>query len=54
LVVLPAGLDRLGLGGLARLSATVLRLPVLAVLLVSGVAVLYRFGPDRPRGRGTD
>ncbi len=50
LVALPAAFDRLGLAGWARLSVSVLRFPLLGVLLVSGLAVLYRFGPDRPRG----
>ncbi len=52
LLALPAVLDRLGLAGVARLGASLVRFPVLAVLMLSGLAVLYRYGPDRAGGRG--
>jgi membrane protein len=45
--------DWLGLGRTGEIVVNVLRWPVLAVLIGSGLAVLYRFGPDRdaPRWR---
>jgi membrane protein len=48
LLALPALLDRVGLGGAARAIVGDLRFPVLAVLMMAALAVLYRFGPNRP------
>lgn len=53
LLALPSVFDRLGLAGVARLGASLLRFPALAALMLLGLAVLYRFGPDQPNGRGT-
>jgi membrane protein len=41
----------LGLGSGGELAVNVLRWPVLAVLVGAGLAVLYRFGPDRDPAR---
>jgi membrane protein len=53
IAVLPALLGNLGLGGLARGVIAWLRWPLLALMVVVGLAVLYRFGPSRdaPRWR---
>ncbi|MDQ1358234.1 MAG: rane protein [Acidimicrobiaceae bacterium] len=51
LLALPPLLDRLGLAGLARLGAGVLRYCALAGLMLVGLAVLYRYGPDRSEHR---
>jgi membrane protein len=45
LAVLPAVLDGLGLGSLAQTVLTVGRWPLLAVLVMAGLAVLYRYAP---------
>lgn len=45
--VLPAVLDSLGLGSVGRVLASVLRWPLLAVLMVAALAVVYRLAPDR-------
>ncbi len=50
LLALPNLLDWLGLGGAARVTITVVRLPALAALILGALAVLYRYGPDHPRG----
>ena len=47
LVVLPLAFDVLGLGGVARSAAQILRWPVLALWILGGLAVLYRFAPAR-------
>ncbi|MDP9074477.1 MAG: YihY/virulence factor BrkB family protein [Actinomycetota bacterium] len=47
LLALPAQFHRLGLGGLAGGAANVLRFPALMLLMIAGLAVLYRYGPDR-------
>lgn len=52
LLALPAFFSRLGLAGVARLGASIVRFPALAVLMLSALAVLYRYGPDRRQGRG--
>ena len=49
LLALPLVADRVGLGGVARLSISIIRFPVLAALLIAGLAVLYRYGPDGPK-----
>lgn len=45
--VLPAVLDAFGLASLAELAITVLRWPLLAVLVMLGLAVVYRVAPHR-------
>lgn len=47
IAVLPAVLDSLGLGPVGEFLARWLRWPVLAALVVAGLAVLYRYAPDR-------
>jgi membrane protein len=51
LLALPPLLDQLGLAGVARLGASVLRFVALAGLMLVGLAVLYRYGPDRSPDR---
>jgi len=45
--VLPSLLDTVGLGSAAELAIQILRWPLLAVLVMTGLAVLYRLAPDR-------
>jgi len=47
LVALPSVFHWLHLGAVGRVVASILRWPLLAAMLMSGLAVLYRFGPDR-------
>ena len=47
--VLPALLDLLGLGAVEERLFELGRWPVLGAALLSGLALLYRFGPDRQR-----
>ena len=53
IAALPAVLRHLGLGSVAVIVASILRWPLLALLVVLGLAVLYRYAPDRsdPRWR---
>jgi membrane protein len=51
LVVLPAVLDHHGVAGVARVGLLVLRWPLFAVLALTALAVIYRYAPDRDRGR---
>lgn len=56
IVALPALLGNLGIGGLGeigRIVISVSRWPVLALVILLGLAVLYRYGPsrDQPRWR---
>ncbi|MGB6535020.1 MAG: YihY/virulence factor BrkB family protein [Xanthobacteraceae bacterium] len=46
-VVLPLAFATLGLGGDAGALIQVLRWPALLVVLLIGLAILYRYGPDR-------
>ncbi|MGE5504789.1 MAG: YihY/virulence factor BrkB family protein [Actinomycetota bacterium] len=50
---LPAVIDLLPLGGLAKLAVAIARWPLLALFLLAGLAVIYRYAPsrDRPRWR---
>ncbi|MCU1354915.1 MAG: ribonuclease [Acidimicrobiales bacterium] len=48
---MPAICRHLGLGAAGTWVAVVLRWPVLAALVVAGLAVLYRYGPNRDRAR---
>ena len=45
---LPVVLDRLDLGSEAELAIGLARLPVAILIFMSGVTVLYRYGPKRP------
>jgi membrane protein len=47
LIVAPAGLSDSGAEGLGRALILVLRWPLLGLVGLAGLAVLYRFGPDR-------
>lgn len=51
IVVLPVALSYLPLYGYDSALATWLRWPALLLLVMSGMAVLYRFGPNRDRAR---
>jgi membrane protein len=51
--LLPAALSGTGLGGPTRTVLNVLRFPLLGVGLIVGLAVLYRFAPDRAEPRWT-
>jgi membrane protein len=46
-VALPSLLRLLGLDALARGAVAVLRWPLLAALVLAGLAVVYRYGPSR-------
>jgi membrane protein len=46
-MVLPTILSPIGLGSFAETLTRVMRMPVLFVLLLTGLALLYRYGPDR-------
>jgi len=50
-VVLPVALDFIGLGAFAEWALTVLRWPVLLLVLGTVIAAIYRFGPSRERAR---
>ena len=45
--VLPAVLGAIGLGSLGQTLATILRWPLLALLMIVALAVVYRLAPDR-------
>jgi membrane protein len=47
IIVFPLILTRLGLGGMTEALATILRWPILLVLVMLGLAVLYRYAPSR-------
>ena len=49
--LLPAVLAEAGVGDVARVVLNTLRWPVLALGLLVGLAILYRYGPDREPGR---
>jgi membrane protein len=51
IVVLPAVLNFMSLGGAGEWIISLLRWPALLVLLVIGLAILYRFGPSRADAR---
>lgn len=46
-VVLPLILSSVGLGGLTETLTRIVRWPVLLIVLLFGLALLYRYGPDR-------
>jgi membrane protein len=51
IVVLPLILSPIGLGSLTETVTRIARWPVLLVLLLLGLAILYRYGPDRRAAR---
>jgi membrane protein len=51
MVVLPALLGSLGLGGVFQALLTYGRWPVLALMMIFGLAVIYRYGPSRENAR---
>ena len=48
---LPAAVEKLGLPGWLSWLVLLLRWPPLAVVVLVGLALLYRFGPNRPQAR---
>jgi membrane protein len=50
-IVVPLTLQRLGLGDRGEWTITLARWPVLLLLLLTALAILYRFGPSRPEAR---
>jgi membrane protein len=50
-IVLPVLLNYVGLSHFSELLLRLLRWPALLVLIVTGLAVLYRFGPSRAEAR---
>ncbi|MET0219475.1 MAG: YihY/virulence factor BrkB family protein [Tardiphaga sp.] len=50
-VALPLTLDRIGLGTDSKLVISLVRWPLLMVMLLVALGVLYRFGPSRPGAR---
>lgn len=51
LAVLPVVLHVLGLGSLAQTALSVGRWPFLAILVMTGLSVLYRYAPNRERAQ---
>jgi membrane protein len=51
IVVLPLVLSPIGLGSLAETITRIARWPVLLIFLLLGLAILYRYGPDRRAAR---
>src|ERR1700735_1814081 len=51
MVVLPLVLAPIGLGSLTETLTRIARWPVLFLVLLMGLAVLYRYGPDRRAAR---
>lgn len=47
IAVLPAVAQAIGLGGIIKWIMLILEWPLLVVLVMAGLAVLYRYGPDR-------
>jgi membrane protein len=50
-VIFPLALNWIGLGNAAEWAVAILRWPALLLLVVLGLAVLYRFGPSRREAR---
>lgn len=46
-VVLPAALGAVGLGAAAEITIRLLRWPLLAAVILGGLAIVYRYGPNR-------
>ena len=51
IVAIPVGAKFLGLGPAAELAASIVRWPIVALWVMFGLAVLYRFGPSRRQPR---
>lgn len=51
IVALPIVLNFVGLGALADLTVRLVRWPLIAAVVIFGLSVLYRFGPDRRTAR---
>lgn len=51
MVVLPALLGSIGLGSVFQTALTYGRWPVLALLMILGLAIVYRYGPSRENAR---
>jgi len=51
IVAIPVGTKFLGLGPVAELAASIVRWPIVALWVMFGLAVLYRFGPSRQQPR---
>lgn len=51
IIALPAVLRRTPLGDASRIAISVLRWPLLALLVVVGLSLLYRYGPDREEAK---
>jgi membrane protein len=51
IAVFPAVIDDLGLGRAGELAASIGRWVVLALLVLTAIAIVYRFGPDRANPR---
>ncbi len=51
IVAVPIALEFIGLGALADMAVRLLRWPLIAAVVVFGLSVLYRFGPDRRSAR---
>ncbi len=49
--VVPAAMNLIGLGSVGRLVAELVRWPLLVVLFLGGLAVVYRYAPDRRPAR---
>jgi len=47
LAFLPELLSHVSLGGPARVLVSVIRFPLLAVAMMAGLSIVYRYGPDR-------
>lgn len=47
IAILPAVMRAAGVGSLARLIVNIVRFPLLGALMLGGLAVLYRYAPDR-------
>jgi membrane protein len=47
IAVVPAVIDRLGLGRAGEIAVAVLRWPILGVLVLGGLAAMYRYAPSR-------
>jgi membrane protein len=48
-VALPSLLDSAGISGIGRTALELARWPLLAIFLLDGLAVIYRYGPQRRR-----
>ena len=51
IAILPPVLRSAGLGSTGRIVVSIVRWPILAVLLMGGLSVLYRYAPDRDEPR---